>query len=290
MKKRAFVYIVVAGILWGSSGIFFNLLKPFGFSALQMTAMRGTVSAVAVSLYALIKNRPLFKVTKRELILFVCSGFAVFGTAAFYYAAIEASSVSTAVILMYTAPIFVMAYSVAFLGEKLNTLKILSGAAVLVGCALVSGIIGDMQFSFLGMVLGLSAGVSYSGYNILAKIEMMQGSKSLSATLYSFIVMGAVSLAVCNPAQMMAITSKNPIIILPLMVGIGICTCVLPYFLYNLALRDIPVGTASTLGIIEPMSATVFSVVFFGEELSASILCGILLILAAVFALNKNEM
>ena len=115
MKKRAFIFVVIAGILWGTSGIFFNLLEPFGFSPLQMTAMRGVVSAVFIAVYVLFFNRRLFLVSLKEFIIFACSGISVFGTASCYYAAIEASSVSTAVILMYTAPVFVMAYSVTFL-------------------------------------------------------------------------------------------------------------------------------------------------------------------------------
>ena len=53
-----------------------------------------------------------------------------------------------------------------------------------------------------------------------------------------------------NPPQILEITGKNPYEILPLIIGIGVCTCVLPYMFYTLALRDIPARTASALGII----------------------------------------
>ncbi len=289
MKKSAFLYVVLAGILWGTSGIFFNLLTPFGFSPLQMTAVRGIVSAIVITIYVFFHNRKLFCVKGKELLIFAFSGIAVFLTAAFYFAAIKESSVSTAVILMYTAPIFVMTYSVAFLGEKLNVPKIISVIFVIVGCALVSGITGGMEGSFLGIALGLGAGIAYSAYNIFTKIEMMHKSDSLSATLYCFIVMGVASLFVLNPESALNITMQNPVVIIPLLIGLGICTCVLPYFLYTLALRDIPAGTASALGIIEPMSATLFSVFLFGEKLSIAAVCGIVLILIAVFMLNKSN-
>ena len=73
----------------------------------------------------------------------------------------------------------------------------------------------------------------------------------------------------------------------PLIVGIGIFTGITPYFLYNLSLRDIPAGTASALGILEPMAATVFSVLFLGEILSVQSASGIILILLAVFMLSR---
>lgn len=288
MKKRAFIYVIIAGVLWGTSGIFFNLLKPFGFSPLQMTAMRGVVSGIVMFLYALICNRAVFKISLKEFITFACSGVSVFGTASCYYAAIDASSVSTAVILMYTAPVFVMAYSVAFLGEKLNLPKIVAVILMIIGCALVSGIIGGMKMSILGVALGLASGLAYSAYNIFTKIEMMHKSSSLSATLYCFMVMGAVSLMFSNPSQIVEITSKNPQGILPLIIGIGVCTCVLPYMFYTLALKDIPAGTASALSIIEPMSATIFSILIFHDKIDVFGGCGIILILVAVFILNKS--
>lgn len=289
MKKRALLYIVIAGILWGTSGIFFNMLEPLGFSPVQMTAMRGSVSAIVMSLYVLIFKRKCFRVRIGEFLAFACSGLSVFFTATCYYAAIDASSVSTAVVLMYTAPVFVMIYSVMFLGEKLNPEKAVSVIMMISGCALVSGIIGGMKFSFYGILLGLASGVAYSAYNIFTKIQMINKSDSMSATLYCFIVMGAVATVFCKPGNMLSIAAKNPMPAIPLMIGIGVLTCVLPYFFYTMALRDIPAGTATALGIIEPMSATIFSVVFFNEKLGVASLCGIILILVAVVMLSRND-
>ncbi|MBE7052243.1 MAG: DMT family transporter [Ruminococcaceae bacterium] len=289
MKKISLIYIIVASVLWGTSGIFYNLLEPYGFSPLHMTAMRGIVSAFFFAIYAVVSNRKLFKVTAKELALFFCCGMCVFGAAACYYGAIKFSSVSTAVILMYTAPIFVMTYSVAFLGEKLTSAKAVSIVCMLIGCALVSGVIGGMKFSFLGILLGLGAGLTYGGYNIFAKIAMMKRANSLSTSLYSFIIMGTATALVCNLPKAVVITATNPAIIIPLIIGIGVCTCVLPYFLYTLALKDVPAGTASALGIIEPMAATIFSVAFFGEKLGVASICGIILILGAVMILSRGE-
>lgn len=288
MKKRAFIYVILAGILWGTSGVFFNLLEPLGFSAVQMTAMRGGVSGIVMVIYALF-HRELFKVKLKELVLFSCSGLCVFSTAACYFASIGLSSVSTAVVLMYTAPVFVVVYSVAFLGERFNALKLVSVALMIFGCALVSGIIGGIKFNLWGIVFGLLSGISYGAYNIFTRISMMHKSNSGSATLYCFVVMGIVAFFSSNPPQMAELTMKNPIVALPLIIGIGIVTCVMPYFLYTMALRDIPAGTASALSIIEPMAATVFSVIFFDERLGIFPACGIVLILVAVILLNRNN-
>ena len=289
MKKSAFFYIALAGVLWGTSGIFSYWLTPFGFKPVQMTTMRGFVSMVLIVPFILFKNPKLLKVPKKEIFFIIGSGVGLFLTAYTYYASMAASSVSTAVILMYTAPVFVLIYSVMFLGEKLNTVKSISVFLMILGCALVSGIVGGMKFSLAGILFGIAAGISYSAYNIFTKILTMHKVDTLTVTSYNFIIMSIIGLAVSNPIEIVTITSKQPHSIIPLIVGIGVFTCVLPYVFYTMGLKDVPAGTATALGIIEPLSATVFSVAFLGENLTAPLVIGMVLILGAVFALARQK-
>lgn len=289
MKKSAFFYIALAGVLWGTSGLFSYWLTPFGFKPVQMTTMRGFVSMVLIVPFILFKNPKLLKVPKKEIFFIIGSGVGLFLTAYTYYASMAASSVSTAVILMYTAPVFVLIYSVMFLGEKLNTVKSISVFLMILGCALVSGIVGGMKFSLAGILFGIAAGISYSAYNIFTKILTMHKVDTLTVTSYNFIIMSIIGLAVANPVEIVTITSKQPLSIIPLIVGIGVFTCVLPYVFYTMGLKDVPAGTATALGIIEPLSATVFSVAFLGENLTAPLVIGMVLILGAVFALARQK-
>jgi drug/metabolite transporter (DMT)-like permease len=182
-----------------------------------------------------------------------------------------------------------MAYSVAFLGEKFNLRKAVAVVLVIGGSVLVSGLIAGARFSLLGTLLGLASGLAYSAYNVVTKIQMLKNCNPLSATFYSFSVMALISLCTCHPVQIVHLAAPKPVYLTLLMIGIGIFTCVSPYLLYTLALRDIPAGTAASLGIIEPMAATIFSVTLFGEKLSIASLVGIVLILVSVFLLSKSE-
>ena len=101
--------------------------------------------------------------------------------------------------------------------------------------------------------------------------------------------MALIALCACRPVQIVEIAAQRPVYLTLLMVGIGVFTFVLPYLLYTIALRDIPAGTASSLAIIEPMAATIFSVTLFGEKLSIASITGIVLILVSVFLLSKSE-
>ena len=289
MKRKSIFLICLAGVLWGTSGLFVNFLAPMGFTTMQMVCMRGTVAAISMVLYVLFFNKSLFKITGKQLLFSLGSGISMFGTGAAYYAAIRASSVSTAVILMYTAPVFVMAYSVAFLGERLTKKKFLAVLFMLVGCALVSGIIGGMTLNLSGILLGLLSGVAYSAYNIFTKLQMRRNDNPVTSTMYCFLVMAILTLIFANPVELVNTGVKSGAMVLPLGIGIGICTSVLPYFLYTVSLKYLPVGTASALGTVEPMAATVFSVAILGETLQIPALIGIVLIIGSVVLLSKNE-
>lgn len=287
MKKKAFIFIILAGILWGTSGLFVSALAPKGFSSLQMTATRGVVSLICFALYALIFNRRLFRIRLSELFLFMGSGLALFGTGFCYYTSMQMTSVSTAVVLMYTAPIFVTVFSVLFLGEKLTALKTVAIAMMIVGCCFVSGIIGGLKFDLWGILIGLLSGISYSAYNILTKIEMKRGCEPVSAAMYNFVFMSLISLSICQPADM--VSNIDSVTTAALMIGIGVVTTVLPYLFYTLAMKDLPAGTASSLGIMEPLSATVFGMIFLSQLPDVFGFCGIALIVIAVFLLGRAE-
>ena len=289
MRNKAIIYIILSGIFWGTSAIFANMLSPFGFSSLQMTAMRGVVASLVMCGYIFIKDKSLFKVKPSQFLLFAIGGLFTFLAAFFYYDSIKRASVSVAVMLMYTSPVFVMAYSVAFLGEKFTLKKAISIVCVLVGCALISGIFGGAEFTLWGVVTGLLAGITYSAYNIVAKIQMDKGCNPLSSTVYGFMFMGLFALMSADVPGIFELASANPPVTYPLMIGIGIFTVALPYFLYTASLKYVPVGTAAILGMIEPMTATLFGVALFGDDLTVVSSVGIILILTAVFILAKDK-
>jgi len=287
MKKKAFAYIILAGILWGTSGLFVAALAPRGFTSMQMTAMRGCVSLICFLIYALIFDRSALRARPAELLLLAGSGLSLFGTAFCYYTSMQMTSVSTAVVLMYTAPIFVTVFSVIFMGERMTALKAVSIGMMVVGCCLVSGIVGGFAFDPLGILIGLASGICYSSYNILTKIEMKKGIKPTTATTYNFAVMAAVSLAICDPVDMvLGMTSFSSV---ALAIGIGVVTTVLPYLFYTLAMRELPAGTASSLGIVEPLAATLFGILLLSQVPDIFAFIGIALIVVAVFMLGKAE-
>lgn len=289
MKTKALVYIILAGMLWGTSGIFVKLLTPYGFTAPQLSLIRGTISFLAMLTYTLIFNKSIMRIDLKDLIFSLFIGITLYGTATLYYSSMQMTSVATAVVLMYTAPIYVTAFSVAFLKEKSSRLKTSSIALMLIGCALTSGIVGGLEFNTLGILLGVLSGIVYAAYNVITKIALARGLNPITLSLYGFLFMALTALITARPPQIFSNASEAPAVTVPLMIGLGVFTFVLPYFFYTLSMRDLPAGTASALSIIEPLAATLFSAVIFFEIPSLVSALGILLILLATFMLGKAE-
>lgn len=289
MKTKAFIYIVLAGLLWGTSGIFVKFLTPYGFTAPELSLIRGTISFLSMLAYALIFDREILRISGKNIVFAIFIGITLYGTATLYYSSMQMTSVSTAVVLMYTAPIYVTAFSIAFLGEKTSKLKTASICIMLVGCALVSGIIGGLKFDAVGILLGILSGIVYAAYNVITKIALGRGLNAVTLSLYGFLFMMLTALISARPAKIFEHAAQKPVLTIPLMIGLGIFTFVLPYFFYTLSMRDLPAGTASALSIIEPLAATLFSAIVFREIPGIISSLGIALIVVATYMLGKAE-
>ena len=288
MKTRGVILIVLAGILWGSSGIFVHYLSPLGYTPFMMSAVRGLVSFIAIAAFALIKDRSLFKTDIKGILFAALVGAALYGTATSYYAAIGAAGVAVAVVLMYTAPIYVFLFSVVFMKEKSSPAALIGIGMMIGGCVLTSGLLSSTGAAITGVLLGILAGIIYAVYNVSTKLALGRGMHPVTLTMYAFMFMTLFALPMSNPIGIASNAKAAPYSAL-LLVGLGIFTFVMPYFLYTLGMRDLSAPVATALGTVEPMAATLFDVCIFHTALEPLTVCGIVLIIAAVVILALTE-
>ena len=196
---------------------------------------------------------------------------------------------STAAILLYTSPIWIMLMSVLFFREKLNRIKLIALALAFAGCVLVSGISGE-GLTLTGLLLGLGSGIGYGLYSILGTIALRKYSP-YTVTTYTFLFAAAGSWLVCQPADMISKFSaaENLTGLLFFCVLTGLVTAVIPFLAYTLGLRTVEASRAGILATIEPLVATLVGILFFSESLTLISGMGIVLILAAVVLLNRKQ-
>ena len=282
--------IILAGCFWGSMGIFVRRLSTFGFSPIQIVSLRITVAALVFSLLLLIKDSSGFRIALRALPLFLGLGFGsiLFFTIC-YFSAITIMPLSTAAILLYTSPIWIMLMSVLFFREKLNRIKLIALALAFAGCVLVSGISGE-GLTMTGLLLGLGSGLGYGLYSILGTVALRKYSP-YTVTTYTFLFAAAGSWLVCSPADLISKFSaaENLTGLLLFSCLTGLVTAVIPFLAYTLGLRTVEASRAGILATVEPLVATIVGILVFSEPLTLHSGLGIVLILAAVVLLNRSE-
>ena len=290
-KKIGVVLIIIAACFWGSMGIFVRKLESFDFSSIQIVSVRVTIAAVIFCIVLFFKDRSGFKISLRDIPLFLGLGIGsiLFFTVC-YFSAISIMSLSTAAILLYTSPIWIMLMSMLFFHEKLDRKKLIALILSFAGCILVSGISGA-GVTMTGLLLGLGSGIGYGLYSILGTIALRKYSP-YTVTAYTFVVAAIGSWVIASPRDMLskfADAESLPGLLL-FCVLTALITAVIPFLAYTLGLRSVEAGKAGILATIEPLVATVIGMVWFSEPLTFLPAVGILLILAAVVILNlKNK-
>lgn len=285
--KIGILLIILAACFWGSMGIFVRKLGEYGFSSIQIVSIRITIAALVFCIILLIKDRTGFRISPRDIPLFLGLGLGsiLFFTVC-YFSAIAIMSLSTAAILLYTSPIWIMLMSMLFFHEKMNNRKLVALVLAFTGCVLVSGISGD-GMTVTGILLGLGAGFGYGLYSILGTIALRKYSP-YTVTTYTFVVAAIGSWIICQPVDLISKfkAAGSPSGLLLFCILTAILTAVIPFLFYTLGLRTVEAGRAGILATIEPLVATVIGMICFSEPVTILSGAGIVLILAAVVILN----
>lgn len=284
------ILIILAGCFWGSMGIFVRRLGTYGFSSIQIVSIRVTLAALLFALVLLIKDRAGFKVLFRDLPLFLGLGFGsiLFFTVC-YFTAITMMPLSTAAILLYTSPVWIMLMSVLFFHEKLDRRKLMALVLAFAGCVMVSGISGG-GLTPIGLLVGLGSGIGYGLYSILGTIALRRYSP-YTVTTYTFIFAAVGSWIICRPVELFdKFTNTAHIGFLTVFCCLtALVTAVIPFLAYTCGLQNVEASKAGIIATIEPMVATLIGILVFSEPLTLISGLGILLILTAVVILNLKQ-
>ena len=284
------ILIILAGCFWGSMGIFVRRLGTYGFSSIQIVSIRVTLAALLFALVLLIKDRAGFKILFRDLPLFLGLGFGsiLFFTVC-YFTAITMMPLSTAAILLYTSPVWIMLMSVLFFHEKLDRRKLMALVLAFAGCVMVSGISGG-GLTPIGLLVGLGSGIGYGLYSILGTIALRRYSP-YTVTTYTFIFAAVGSWIICRPVELFdKFTNTAHIGFLTVFCCLtALVTAVIPFLAYTCGLQNVEASKAGIIATIDPMVATLIGILVFSEPLTLISGLGILLILTAVVILNLKQ-
>lgn len=287
MKTRAYLYIVVAAVLWGLIGIFVRQLAEAGFTSLQIVALRAITSALVITAIGLHIDPKYFKIAFKDIWMFVGTG--VISLTFFnycYFNCINAGSLAVAALLLYTAPAFVMLMSLVLFKEKFTAIKAAALLGTFLGCGLVTGVFeGNLNLTPMALLFGLGSGIGYALYSIFGKYALAK-YKTLTITIYTFYTAAIASIPLADFTNCSAVWSIH---VVWASLGLGVLCAVIPYLCYTKGLEAVEPGQASIIATIEPLVAAGIGIFYFAEPATWQKLCGIGLIISAVAVLNLKS-
>lgn len=284
-ERKHYLMVIIGGALWGGIGLFVKILSEAGVTSLQITALRSGFSMLCLGFFLLLTQRKAFHIQWRDFYYFIGTG--IFSLSFFnycYFNAIALSSISVAVTLLYTAPIFVMMMSSLFWGEKFTFNKLLALIMTVCGCILVTEIIHQQgAVSLEAILFGLGAGFAYSLYSIFGKFAL-QKYQPMTVIFYTFLFATIGTLFITDIPALVEELSQTRILLGA--VGIAVFCTVLPYLFYTYGLKGIEPGRASILATIEPLVAAAIGIFVFNENAEWSKLMGMALIFSSIILIR----
>ena len=290
MKKSiSYVCVIAAALFWGCMGILVRTMNEGGLTSVEVVTFRCVVTTVIMLFGMFLFKRDALKIKWKDIWCFVGTGICsilLFNYC--YFTAIQITSLSVAAVLLYTAPAFVMLMSYVLFKEKLTGNKLLALGMTLLGCVLVTGIVGSDSTNALsgyGILLGIGAGFGYALYSIFSRYALERGYSSLQITFYTFVFATIGIMPMVSMQGIMQYIGCNIENIGFTFVFGAVCT-VLPYLAYTAGLNYVENGQASIIASVEPVVATLFGVILFREKMSFGNVLGTLFVLGAIVLCN----
>lgn len=294
MKKIIPLFPVLAGICWGSAGIFVRGLQAAGLSNLTIIFGRLTMTVIMVGAYMLIRDRKLFHLNKKDIPIVAFTGVIGFSLMnIFYNYSIQYLSLSLAAVLLCTAPVYVIIFGAIVFKEKITPLKILCMFAVLFGCLLMTGVIesGHLQWSLFGIMIGvlcsLSNAVCTLGCN---EASGVRGVHPVTLLFYNSLFALLPQLFFVNFSELGSFIAPDPVKGVGVFILNALITSLLPNLFFNIAFIYMESGVVSILASgAEPTAALIFGILIFSEIPTIPGFLGMVIVVGSIIILTNSK-
>jgi drug/metabolite transporter (DMT)-like permease len=287
------VYVTLAALLFAVNASVSKVLLEAGVEPARLTAVRCTGTALGLGLVLLVVAPGRLRVSARELPALVVLGLA--GAAMvqwLYFVAIDRLPVGIALLLEFTAPVFVALYTRVVRREDVRRRTWLAIGLAFSGLALVAQVWRDSGLDPFGIAAGLAAAACLATYFVVgARAAASRDPASLTFYMFAF---GALFWAVARPwwsfdsAEFAMTTSLLGVldeVAVPVWIGVAWVIALgtlAPYSLNLAALRHVPPTTVGAVGMCEPVVAAVVAWAWLGQALRPIQLVGGGIVLAGV--------
>lgn len=265
---------------------------------LILAQSRATISLLMLAPLLWFTRRRSLQVRSGHLAQFFLLG--ILGLAAsnfFYYFAIEKTTVATAIVLQYVAPVWVLLYMLTRRLQHPTTQRVLGVVLAVVGCGIAVGLVSPksafpwmglsgVRFSLIGVLAAEGAAISFAFYNVYAQ-HLVQTYNRWTVLVYALLGAAAFWIVVNPPWKIVAqhYTGGQWLFLLVF----SITSMLVPFSFYFAGLQYLDPTRAIVTACLEPVWAIFLTALLLGELVSPIQVVGIVLVLIATILVQRPD-
>ena len=251
VKQKAMLLMVVTAAMWSIGGIFIKLVS---WNPLMIAGMRSMISAMVLGGYMVYKRIP-FKFCKASM----GAAIGLSCSAMLFVMANKLTTAANAIVLQYSAPVFILIITAFLLHKRLEKREII--AVALTMCGIVLFFFDQLSpGNVLGNILGILAGV----FLAIMFVSMGEGGDDDSIRMSGILMAHLIAAVIGMPVGTVLTESVTGMEILYVVI-LGVFQLGIPYVLYAIASRDCPPLACSLIGMLEPLLNPVWVAIFVHE-------------------------
>lgn len=298
-QVRGYLLYVLAALLFGLNGTVSKSILLSELTPTQVTQLRLTAAFLLLLVFIGITRPAMLRIRRDEIwLLLAYSILGVVGTQLFYFIAIERMPVGLALLIEFTAPIWVALWFRFGWKQPTRRTVWVALALAMLGLALVAQVWQGFSLDGIGTVASLGAAFSLALYYILsdAALRKADARDPVSLTMWGFGI-GAIAFAIVMPWWQFPFGSLAgstdfagatvPMWVLAAyMVLFG---TIASFSLVVASMRYLRASQASVVGLTEPLFAIVIAWIVLSEALTPAQLAGGALILTGVLLAERSR-
>jgi len=288
---RGFLLLLLAVLFWGGSAPIGKYLIVNRFDTMTIAQMRTSLTFILLSLFFIWKNKSVYRIKLRDGWKFAVLGVVGIALTNYtYYYTVKESSVATAILIQYTAPVLVVLYSVNILKEDtLDRVTLISLVLALIGCyfAVTSGSFHSINLKGWAMLTGPLSACTFA-YQIVATKQLLKRYSVWTMLVYVFGFSALFWLCFNPPWEIIAkqYTAED----WGILWFFAVISILIPQIAFASGLKLLDASTVGIISILEPVIAIVAAFLILGESLSLIQMVGGFMVLAAVGLLQVHPM
>lgn len=293
MMRIATTFPMIAGVMWGTVGIFVRNFTAFGMDTPTVLFLRLSSGAIITLTILAVIDRDALRIRLKDLWIFaLCGIVGMAGLNYCYNTAINQLTLSLAAVLLSMCPVFVLIASAILFGEKITPRKVGCMLVAILGCTMVSGIFDGtgQHWSVAGILIGIGSAMCYAVNTISSKMLTDRDYHPLTLVLYSSLLATVLLVPVADYHMLISYALAEPAKNGMMMLLHALLTFVLPYIFYANGIRASEAGLTTIIAAgAEPASAMVFGAIAFAEVPSVISIAGLGVTVLALFYLCRPE-